>query len=118
MSIRRAAAKVSVPKRARREAATRVDKVGKLRKARRVGASGRAATSARLAISFDPTLAARVKKAAHARKDGNVSAWLAEAAEEHLRHAALTEVLRWMELKNGPSRKEDLERLELQWPRD
>lgn len=118
MPIKQAEAKVSVPKRARRKAGTKVDKVGKLRKARRVGASGRAATSARLAISFDPILAAKVKKAAQARKDGNVSAWLAEAAEEHLRHAALTEVLRWMELKNGPSRKEDLERLELQWPRD
>ena len=74
--------------------------------------------AARLAISFDPKLAREVQLAAKQSTRGNVSAWLAAAAADRLRNESLRAVVGLLEKKNGPSTKEDLEKLEIEWPRD
>ena len=80
---------------------------------RRAGKPG--VVSRKLAVSFEKKLAEMVQTAAESRTGGNVSAWLAEAAQAHLRHEAGTDVLRALEDRNGPVSREQLETLKREW---
>lgn len=71
----------------------------------------------RFATSFERKLAAQIKKAARHRTGGNVSAWLAVAAEDRLRYESGAAALAWLEEKNGPSTPEELAEVERLWPR-
>ena len=63
----------------------------------------------KLSISLDPRLGGDVRAAA-ARADTSLSAWLAEAAEARLRREALAELLADWQAEHGPITPEELER--------
>ena len=86
------------------------------RSARRRGAHERV-TSKKLAVSFEGGLADRVQRAAAEQTAGNVSAWLAEAAREHLRLQAARRFLDEYEAGSGVIRKEEIAEIEREWPR-
>ena len=73
--------------------------------------------SAKLAISFTPDLAGDVRRAARRATDGNVSAWLAEAARQRLRHEALSEAIDTYEAEHGEITDEELAAIDKVWPR-
>jgi hypothetical protein len=75
------------------------------------------ARSTKLAISFDGGLAAQVQKAALSHSAGNVSAWLAEAARERLRHQALTDAIAQYEAEAGVITDDELSAVRTQWPK-
>ena len=75
------------------------------------------ATSTKLAISFDGGLAAQVQRAARSHSAGNVSAWLAEAARERLRHQALTDAIAQYEAEAGVITDDELTAVRAQWPK-
>lgn len=62
----------------------------------------------RLSVALDPELGAAIREAAAARQT-SVSAWLASAAEHHLRNQRLGEALDAWEAENGPVTEEELE---------
>jgi hypothetical protein len=72
-------------------------------------------TGTKLAISFDAKLAKQVQAAARKRTGGNVSAWLAEAAADHLRHDVALELLELLQEGNEPATKEELEAVRREW---
>jgi hypothetical protein len=78
----------------------------------------RPASSKKLAISFEGTLARRVLRAANDHTGGNVSAWLAEAARQRLRLLAAQEVLAAYEGEHGAITKVELSEVEREWPAD
>src|SRR5687767_10040112 len=68
--------------------------------------SGRSARSGRpasrkLAVSFEAPLADQIQLAASQETGGNVSAWLAEAARERIRHRALADAVAAYESEHG-----------------
>jgi hypothetical protein len=74
-------------------------------------------TANRLAVSFETGLADQVRRAAARESRGNVSAWLAEAAREHLRLNALGEWLAELDKKHGKVSAEALAEVDRLWPR-
>jgi hypothetical protein len=75
-------------------------------------------TSRKLAISLERSLAQAVEAAAMREADGNVSAWLADAARQRLRLLAAREALRRYEAKHGAITEAELAQVRREWPRD
>jgi hypothetical protein len=71
-----------------------------------------------LAISMDPKLVSRVKKAAKRSREGNVSAWLADAASAQLRYEEAQRLLDEMIAEQGPVSEAALKQVRRQWPED
>jgi hypothetical protein len=72
----------------------------------------------RLAISMDEELVSRVKQAAERSRDGNVSAWLADAASAQLRYEEARRVLDELVAEQGPMSEAALAEVRRQWPED
>ncbi|HET6284434.1 MAG TPA: hypothetical protein VFH73_25985 [Polyangia bacterium] len=89
-----------------------------LNKGARRPASSKRQGSAKLAISFEKGLAAKVRRAAGKRAAGNISAWLAEAAREQLRIEAGRSFLQEYESEHGTITKEELAEVGRRWPPD
>ena len=71
----------------------------------------------KLAISFAAPLAADVRLAAAQQTDGNVSAWLAEAAREQLRQMHLKAAIEAYEAEHGVITEDELAEIRKGWPR-
>lgn len=71
----------------------------------------------KLAVSLEDQLADDVQRAAESQTDGNVSAWLAEAARQRLRQMALAEAVSAYEAEHGVITVEELAEVRRQWPR-
>ena len=69
----------------------------------------------KLAISFEPELAAQIQTDARATAGGNVSAWMAEAAREHLRIRAMQVALDAYEAEHGVITEEEMAEAKLRW---
>lgn len=80
---------------------------------RRVAPAG----AKKLAISLDPRLAGEVQRAARERAGGNVSAWLSEAAQAHLRRQAMEAALSAHEAEHGAISEAELAAAERKWRR-
>jgi len=74
--------------------------------------------STKLAVSFESRLADQVQRAAKRQSAGNVSAWLAAAAREHLRLEAARALLREHEAIHGRIPDASLAEVEREWPAD
>ncbi len=79
---------------------------------------------ARLAITLDEDLAARVRADADQVTHGNVSAWIAEAIQERLRLRAMDEAVAAFEAEHGQITEDELVQAERRlveaergWPR-
>jgi len=75
-------------------------------------------SSTKLAVSFESRLADQVQRAARRQAAGNVSAWLAAAAREHLRLEAARALLREHEATHGRIPAASLAEVEREWPAD
>jgi hypothetical protein len=75
-------------------------------------------TSRKLAISFEANLADQVARAAELEAGGNVSAWLARAAQAALRHSAARQMLEEYEREHGEITEEELAEVDKIWPAD
>ena len=71
-----------------------------------------------LAISMDEELVSRVRVAAERSTEGNISAWLAEAASAQLRYEAARQVLEELIAEQGPVSEGVLAQVRRQWPED
>jgi hypothetical protein len=71
-----------------------------------------------LAITMDEDLAARVKKASERSRDGNVSAWLSDAANAQLRYEEARRVLEDLVAEQGPASDAAIAEVRRQWPED
>jgi len=71
-----------------------------------------------LAISMDEELVSRVKKAAERSREGNVSAWLADAASAQLRYEEARRVLEELVGEQGPVSEATIAEVRRQWPED
>ena len=71
-----------------------------------------------LAISMDEELVSRVKKAAERSREGNVSAWLADAAGAQLRYEEARRVLETLVAEQGPVSEAAVAEVRRQWPED
>ena len=71
----------------------------------------------KLAISLEGQLAKDVERAAKAEAQGNVSAWLADAARLRLRQLAAKDALRAYEAEAGEITDDELDEVRRQWPR-
>ena len=71
-----------------------------------------------LAITMDEDLASRVKIAAERSREGNVSAWLADAASAQLRYEEARRVLDELLAEQGPVSDEVAAEVRRQWPED
>jgi hypothetical protein len=71
----------------------------------------------KLAISLDGTLARDVKRAAKKESEGNISAWLADAARLRLRQLAAKEALRAYEAEAEPITEDERREARRLWPR-
>jgi hypothetical protein len=71
----------------------------------------------RFAISVDSALAQDIRDAAERDAEGNVSAWLAQAAARELRRSALQALVAEEEARNGPITDEELAEVDRRWPR-
>jgi hypothetical protein len=71
-----------------------------------------------LAISMDPKLVSRVRKAAKRSREGNVSAWLADAASAQLRHEEARLLLDKMVAEEGPISQTAIKQVRRQWRED
>ena len=69
-----------------------------------------------IAISLEEQLADDVQRAAEIQAQGNVSAWLAEAARQRLRQLAAHEALAEYEGRNGVITDTELAEVRRQWP--
>jgi hypothetical protein len=101
----------SSPTRARRSSTkprAKKTATGRVRKAR--------VTSRKLAISFEAGLADQVVRAAELEVGGNVSAWLAQAAQAALRHSAARQLLEDYEREHGEITEEELAEVDKVWP--
>ena len=74
--------------------------------------------SKQLAISMDEELVSRVKLAAERSRDGNVSAWLADAANAQLRYEEARRVLDELVVEQGPPSEAAIAEVRRQWPED
>ena len=66
---------------------------------------------------MDSELATGIREAAEREADGNVSAWLAQAAARELRRAALRAVIADYEAKHGAITEEEMAEARRRWPR-
>jgi hypothetical protein len=73
--------------------------------------------SEKIAVSFDAKLAEDVRRAAEAETGGNVSAWLAKAAEAGLRQRDLVFAVVDYEAEAGEITEGELEAVRREWPR-
>jgi hypothetical protein len=82
------------------------------------GRSGRSrrSTARKLAVSFDAPLAAQIQLAASQETDGNVSAWLADAARQKIRQRALAAAVAAYEAEHGEITNEELAQVRRAWP--
>jgi hypothetical protein len=71
----------------------------------------------RFAISMDSVLAQDIRDAAERDAEGNVSAWLAQAAARELRRSALQALVAEEEARNGPITEQELAEVDRRWPR-
>jgi hypothetical protein len=71
-----------------------------------------------LAITMDEALVSRVRKAAERASDGNVSAWLSDAASAQLRYEEARRVLDELVSEQGPVPEAALAEVRRQWPED
>jgi len=71
----------------------------------------------KLAVSFEATLATEIQRAASQETNGNVSAWLAEAARQKIRQRALAEAVAAYEAEHGEITEEELAEVRRKWPR-
>jgi len=71
-----------------------------------------------LAISMDEELVSRVKAAAERSRDGNVSAWLADAASAQLRHEEARRILEELVAEQGAPSQAAIAEVRRQWPED
>jgi predicted nucleic acid-binding Zn ribbon protein len=71
-----------------------------------------------LAITMDEELVSRVKKAAERSRDGNVSAWLSDAASAQLRYEEARRVLDELVAEQGPVSEAAVAEVRRQWPED
>ncbi len=71
-----------------------------------------------MAISMDAELVSRVRKAAGRSRDGNVSAWLADAASAQLRYEEARRVLDDLITEQGPVPDAVVTEVRRQWPED
>jgi hypothetical protein len=71
----------------------------------------------KLAVSFDEDLARAVDEAAEQATEGNVSAWLAEAARARLRHEAGQQLLEELMAGQPPITEVEREQVRKEWPR-
>lgn len=69
-------------------------------------------TATRMAISLDPTLAKRIRRAAAGQP---ISAWLADAAARKLRAQGLLKVVEEFEAEQGALRAEELDAVLRSW---
>ena len=69
----------------------------------------------RFAISVEEELAGAIEKAAADESDGNVSAWLARAAQTQLRQRAMREALAAYEAEHGEISAEEVEKAAGLW---
>lgn len=69
----------------------------------------------KFAVSFDPELVAAVRDEARFERK-SVSRWLAEAAEEKLRHRYAVAALEAYEREFGPITEEEMAEIEAIWP--
>jgi hypothetical protein len=74
-------------------------------------------SAAKLAISFESPLAEEVRRAAEVQTDGNVSAWLAEAARAQLRQMHGRALLAELLAETGPIPQEIRDEVRRKWPR-
>ena len=74
--------------------------------------------SKQLAISMDEELVTRVKAAAEQSTDGNVSAWLADAANAQLRYEEARRVLDELVAEQGSPSEAAVAEVRRQWPED
>jgi len=70
----------------------------------------------KLAISLESQLADEVQRAAESEAQGNISAWLAEAARQRLQHLAAREALEQYEADAGPITDRELAEARALWP--
>jgi hypothetical protein len=77
----------------------------------------RAMPAKKLAISLEGKLAKQVERAAKSESQGNISAWLADAARLRLRQLAAKEALRAYEAESGPITDDELDEVRRLWPR-
>lgn len=68
----------------------------------------------KITISLDAELADEIRRDAEA-SSSTVSAWIAEAAEEELRHRRAVEALRAYEAECGPIPESHIQAVEEQW---
>jgi hypothetical protein len=71
-----------------------------------------------LAITMDEELVSRVKKAAERSSEGNVSAWLADAASAQLRYEEARRVLDELVAEQGPVPESAIAEVRRQWSED
>lgn len=71
----------------------------------------------KLAISLEGQLAKDVERAAKVEAQGNVSAWLADAARLRLRQLAAKEALQAYEAEAGEITDSELDEVRRLWPR-
>ena len=69
----------------------------------------------KLAISFEPKLAAQIQQDARVSAGGNVSAWLADAAREHLRLRAMQVALDEYEAEYGVITEAEMAETRRKW---
>jgi hypothetical protein len=81
------------------------------------GASRSKTAATKLAISFESPLAGEVRRAAEVQTDGNVSAWLAEAARAQLRQMHGRALLAELLAETGPIPQEIRDEVRRRWPR-
>jgi hypothetical protein len=77
-----------------------------------IGAMGNAK---KFAVSFDAELAAEVADAAKAETEGNVSAWLANAARAELRRKAMRDAVAAFEAEHGAITEAELAEAQRKW---
>lgn len=80
-------------------------------------ARSRRPAARKLAVSFAAPLADQIQLAATQETEGNVSAWLADAARQKLRQRALAEAVAAYEAEHGEITSEELTEVQRQWPR-
>jgi hypothetical protein len=102
------------PRKKRRQGGPSVAKLPGLARSKNKGHSTGAD---RLAITFSPALAREVRDSAELLTGGNVSAWLAEAARERLRHEALDEAIAAHEARRGVITENELADVAKSWPK-
>ena len=72
----------------------------------------------KIAVSLEEALASEIQRAAEEHAQGNVSAWLAEAARQRLRQHAARELLQSFEDEFGTLTAAEREKARKRWPRD